>query len=121
MVANRWTLEDADSHLNEVLDRVKDDGPQEVDRQGETFVIVTAEAWQQDETDRRSSLGTLGSAVDRVRQESEPERQSEWNDQEFRSPFAWVEEMSEEEVDAWEQRLNDARKRRIEAANSDER
>ena len=121
MVANRWTVEDADSHLNEVLDRVKDDGPQEVDRQGETFMIVTAEAWRLDQTERRSSPGTLRHAVDRVGQESEAERRLEWNDQEFRNPFAWVEEMSEEEVDAWEQRLNDARKRRSEAANAGER
>lgn len=52
--------------------------------------------------------------IDEARREMDSERDSV-------NPFAWVEEMTEEEVDAWEQRLDAARKRRIETQQPGER
>lgn len=116
MVAKRWSIDDAERHLREVLDQATNDGPQEVTRDGETFVIVSASAWR--------NLTGGGSAPEDPDIEDDDYRQSlneihqEFNRAEFRNPFAWVDEMSDAEVDAWEQRLEQNRKRMAEAGGT---
>jgi prevent-host-death family protein len=121
MVANRWTVEDANRHLDEVLDRVKDNGPQEVARNDETFVVVTVQEWRQQHRESHSTLANADEIVEGHDQEIALEHRSEWSDQEFRNPFAWVEEMSDAEVDDWEQRMDEARERRTGVHDARER
>lgn len=115
MVAKRWSIDEAERHLRDVLDQARDDGPQEVTSEGETFVIVPASAWREragevvgvsDSADR----GDFSRSLDQIH--------NELNETTPRDLFAWVDEMTEEEVDAWEQRLDDARQRRSEASRT---
>ena len=51
--------------------------------------------------------------IDEARREMDSE--SDWV-----NPFAWVEEMTEEEADAWERRLDEARTRRIQTQRTEQ-
>ncbi len=118
MVAKRWTTSDVNGHLDDMLDRVKDDGPQEMTRNDELFVVVTAEDWRRRRSDNAVRPDEEPEALLDRQQQLTVEGRSDWNDREFRNPFAWVEEMSEVEVDAWEQRMDEARTRRTQASDA---
>jgi prevent-host-death family protein len=107
MADRKWTFDEADGHLWEVLDRVQSDGPQEVTREGESFVVVPARQWHE-----RAGQGTGGSNQQDGFAVSLESIRSELNRTELRDPFAWVDEMSEEEARDWQERLEAARRER---------
>lgn len=142
-VANRWPANEVDGHIMELLDTVASDGPQTIqDASGRLFDVVPRQSTEQDQTS--IDLPDTGpSLIERRRAERANMTEQEIReDEEFYAeyqrgidearremdsgldwvnPFAWVEEMTEEEVDAWEQRLDEARKRRTEIQQSGQR
>lgn len=120
MVAKKWSSDDVNGHLNDLLDLVKDEGPQEMTRNDETYVIVTAWEWRS-RTDQPATPVAVPITDQDSGQAVVLERSPEWNDQEFRNPFAWVGDLSEEEVDVWEQQMEQARKRRSNTSLARER
>ena len=42
-----WNLADAENRLSEVLDRALRNGPQTIKRRGDTFVLMTADQYEQ--------------------------------------------------------------------------
>ncbi len=115
MVAKRWSIDDAERHLREVLDQAMNDGPQEMIREGETFIIVPASAWRdraRDIVDARDDVdgNDFSRSLDHLHQEL--------NATTPRDLFAWVDEMTDEETDAWAARLELNRKRMAEARDA---
>ncbi len=118
MVAKRWSIDDAERHLRDVLDQAVNDGPQEVTGDGEAFVIVSAEEWRRrlSETEPPSaSQGhdeELADVLERMNTERWANVDLDEAESETRNPLAWVSDVSDEEFDAWSERLEKDRERR---------
>lgn len=121
MVTKRWTVEEADGHLRDVLDEVAVSGPQEVTGDGRTFLVVTTEDWQRRPGDQPTFPGQDQSEPgEELTDVLERERAKRWanagrDDEEWertRNPFGWVNEVTDEEFDTWAGRMDEDHARR---------
>lgn len=136
MVAKRWAANEVDGHIMDLLDTVASNGPQTIqDASGRLFDVVPRQS-----TDHGQRLSkqqpTPVSLIERRRAEranmtddeireddafyseyqrglDEARREMD-SERDWVNPFAWVEEMTDEEFEAWEKRLDADRQRRAE-------
>ncbi len=137
MVAKRWSADDLDGHIMELLDQVATEGPQTIqDGSGRLYDILPRVSQEEDKTPVSGEANPLESyllrrVAERAAMTAEEIREDDEfydnfqrgleemrHDPEFNrerpNPFAWVEEMSDEEFEAWEQRLAKDRQYRAE-------
>lgn len=134
MVAKRWAANEVDGHIMELLNTVASDGLQTIqDASGRLFDVVPRQSTDQDQTSV-DLLDTGPTLIERRRAERANMTEQEIReDDEFYAefqrgldearqdteldhnrpiPFAWVDEASDEEFQAWADRWREDHERR---------
>lgn len=134
MVTKRWTVDDAQGHLRDVLEQAATDGPQTIsDATGRIFeVVMTSDVVAKSDAQRPQL--TVGDIIERGRGRlygasvSEDERQEnaaifeefalrledirrEGNAYQPTDMFAWLDEMTDHEFEEWSARMEQNRQR----------